>query len=100
MSIKQVTSELKDKYKIVQEKLEREVEDLKTEVSGLKKRIDDKNDEIGQLKVSHGKEVFNKDEQIRGLKRKVDEMSNQFAGMLKETLDKMQQRIEISHWEN
>ena len=100
MSIKQVTSELKDKYKIVQEKLEREVEDLKSEVTGLKKRIDEKNEEIGQLKLLHEKEVFNKDEQIRDLKRKVDEMSNQFAGMLKETLDKMQQRIEISHWEN
>ena len=41
-----------------------------------------------------------KDMDIADFKRKIEDMSNEFASMLKETLDKMQERIELAQWDN
>jgi hypothetical protein len=43
-----------------------------------------------------------KDEEIRKLKKNIDEMSSDFAEMLKDTLTKMQERIEFANknWED
>lgn len=40
--------------------------------------------------------IQGKDEEIYILKQKIDNMSDEFADMLRETLDKMRERIEIS----
>ncbi len=45
-------------------------------------------------------ELIRKDEEIRDLKRKIEDMSSEFAKMLKETLEKMQQRIELANWDS
>lgn len=37
---------------------------------------------------------------ISDYKRKIEDMSNEFASMLRETLDKMQERIELAQWDN
>lgn len=34
------------------------------------------------------------------LKKKIEEMSAEFAKMLKETLEKMQERINLAQWDN
>ncbi len=34
------------------------------------------------------------------LKSKIEDMSSEFAKMLKETLDKMQERINLAQWDN
>ena len=39
-------------------------------------------------------EIFNQEQKIKELRRKIEEMSSEFARMLKETLEKMQERIE------
>jgi len=44
--------------------------------------------------------VKKKDEEINELKRKIEEMSAEFAKMLRDTLDKMQDRIENVQWDN
>lgn len=46
--------------------------------------------------------VQTKDEEIRELKKRIDEMSSDFAEMLKDTLTKMQERIEFANkqWED
>jgi predicted RNase H-like nuclease (RuvC/YqgF family) len=41
-----------------------------------------------------------KDDEINDLKRRIEEMSAEFAKMLKDTLDKMQDRIELAQWDN
>ena len=43
-----------------------------------------------------------KDDEIAELKRRIDEMSSDFAEMLKDTLTKMQERIEFANkdWED
>lgn len=34
------------------------------------------------------------------MKKKIEEMSAEFAKMLKETLEKMQERINLAQWDN
>ena len=41
--------------------------------------------------------VQEKDEEIKTLKKRIDEMSSDFAEMLKDTLTKMQERIEFAN---
>lgn len=41
-----------------------------------------------------------KDNQITDLKNKMADLSIQFSKMLKETLEKLQERIELQHWDN
>jgi gas vesicle protein len=46
--------------------------------------------------------IREKDDEIRELKKRIDEMSSDFAEMLKDTLTKMQERIEFANkqWED
>ena len=46
--------------------------------------------------------IRKKDEEISELKKRIDEMSSDFAEMLKDTLTKMQERIEFANkqWED
>ena len=46
--------------------------------------------------------IQSKDEEIKELKKRIDEMSSDFAEMLKDTLTKMQERIEFANkqWED
>lgn len=41
--------------------------------------------------------IREKDDEIRELKKRIDEMSSDFAEMLKDTLTKMQERIEFAN---
>ncbi len=41
-----------------------------------------------------------KKQEIIDLKLKLEDMSNEFARMLRETLDKMQERIEFAQWDS
>ncbi len=46
--------------------------------------------------------VLEKDNEIADLRKRIDEMSSEFAQMLKDTLTKMQERIEFANqqWED
>ena len=46
--------------------------------------------------------IREKDDEIKELKKRIDEMSSDFAEMLKDTLTKMQERIEFANkqWED
>ena len=41
-----------------------------------------------------------KDSEIQELRKKIEEMSVEFAKMLKETLEKMQDRINMAQWDS
>lgn len=59
-----------------------------------------KDNAYDELKKEKDLILLKKDEQIRDLQRKIDEMSTDFARMLKETLDKMVDRVETQQWDN
>ena len=41
--------------------------------------------------------ISSKNEEIANMKNKMEDMAQEFGGMLKETLDKMRERIELSN---
>lgn len=65
------------------DKLNGEISELKSELDGQKSMVLQKENEIKELQNCHQNELTKKDEEIHGLKRKIDDMSNEFAEMLK-----------------
>lgn len=41
-----------------------------------------------------------KEKELNDLKQKMEDMSIEFSKMLRETLEKMQERIELQQWDN
>ena len=83
--------------------------DLQDSIDKLQKKVMGQDDNIKQLKddltrLNNEKEdiIVQKDEEIKELKKRIDEMSSDFAEMLKDTLTKMQERIEFANkqWED
>jgi hypothetical protein len=73
--------------KIIQlEKANSDLRDLLAEADVKKERIIREKNAIIQMK----------DDEISDLKQKIDNMADEFGDMLRETLDKMKERIEIS----
>lgn len=82
-------------------------EELLNKINSLQDEVTQNDEEIKSLKVEHEK-VNNekqeieriKNDEIKELKKRIDDMSSEFAEMLKETLQKMNERIEAanSHW--
>ena len=54
-------------------------------------------EETQSLKIRKETMIQENDEQIRELNRRIEEMSSEFADMLKDTLSKMQDRIEFAN---
>jgi hypothetical protein len=52
------------------------------------------------LKKEYEEKIRQKDGEITDLKNKMADLSIQFSKMLRETLEKMQERIELQQWDN
>ena len=57
-------------------------------------------DDIQQFNQKKEEIIQEKDEEIKELNRRIEEMSSEFADMLKDTLSKMQDRIEFANKDN
>jgi chromosome segregation ATPase len=87
-------------YKSLEQQLEAEKNELKKKVREQEETIAMKESEILTLQKEKKEELEKKDEEIRDLRQKIQDMSSEFARMLRETLDKMQDRIEMAQWDN
>lgn len=96
----QIISDMTRQYKSMQDELQKENNDLKKKVKDQDDVIKQKEQDIADLIRDKDMELIRKDEEIRDLKRKIEDMSSEFAKMLKETLEKMQQRIELANWDS
>ena len=67
----------------MQDQLLNEINDLKKVVEDQKDTIGKKEYAISELTKEKEAALFKKDEEIRELKRKIEEMSSEFARMLK-----------------
>lgn len=83
-------------------------EELTEQINKLERKVVDNNEIIEDLKEQYEKlnneklEIEKqKNEEIKEYKKKIDDMSSDFAEMLRDTLHKMQERIEIANreWE-
>jgi chromosome segregation ATPase len=93
----QVNSEMKTQYKSMLKEKEERITQLEDELSSGEKQLRDKEKNIKELIKSKDKEIEKKDNEIRELRKQIDDMSQEFASMLKATLDKMQERIELAN---
>lgn len=65
--------------------------------------MQDLNDKFAESEMKYERTIKDKnhiiqlkDDEIAGLKTKMDEMAEEFGDMLRETLDKMRERIEVT----
>ena len=65
------------------DKLNSDIRDLKRDLEDQKQMVVTKEEQIRDLNLDHQNKLAKKDEEIHGLKRKIDDMSNEFAEMLK-----------------
>lgn len=78
-------------------------EELLSRINKLEETIQELNDQLSEADLKHEKILKEKnaiiqfkDDEIAELKAKMDEMAEEFGEMLRETLEKMRERIDIS----
>ena len=62
----------------------------------LQDKLDDAESHLAKVTREKDDIIASKDEEISAMKAKMEDMAREFGGMLKETLDKMRERIELS----
>ncbi len=77
----------------MQDDLNAEIKILEEKVQQQEDMICTKNMDIENLRNKTKEEEEEEDEKIKHLKNEIQEMSTEFAKMLRETLDKMSKRI-------
>lgn len=95
-----ISADMTNQYKQMQKQFLKEIRVLNENIKKQTDTIAKKDKEISELKNEHVSELSKKDGEIRELKRKAEEMANEFAKMLKNLLGKMNEKIEISQWQN
>eukprot|EP00397_Hematodinium_sp_SG-2012_P033215 GEMP01035454.1.p1 GENE.GEMP01035454.1~~GEMP01035454.1.p1 ORF type:complete len:205 (+),score=59.94 GEMP01035454.1:100-714(+) len=92
-----VTGEMSRQYREMQDSFNERIEDLQEQVSQSKQEIEAVQQEVERTRLDKDDILRLKDEEIRSLTLKMETMAFEYADMLKETLDKMSQRIEVTH---
>jgi len=93
----EVTGEMGRQYREMQDSFNERIEDLQEHVSTSKQEIETVQQEVEKTRIDKDETLRQKDEEIRSLTLKMETMAFEYADMLKETLDKMSQRIEVTH---
>jgi len=91
------TGEMSRQYREMQENFNERIEILQKAVAEAKREIEAVTKEIERVRVEKDEKIRQMDNEIRDRSLKMEEMAFAFADMLKETLDKMSQRIEVTH---
>ena len=94
-----ISGDMTNQYKQMQQQLLREIDTLKQSVASQEVQMQQKDTETKELVKQHEAVLFRKDEEIKELRKKADEMSVEFARMLKQLLGKMNEKIEVSQWQ-
>ncbi|CAE7332082.1 unnamed protein product, partial [Symbiodinium pilosum] len=88
-----VTADMARQYKALQEELIYKINSLEIQLTEQKEELDITNHELKELTRDKDDEIENKDQQIKHLNERMNEMSGEFANMLHETLDLMKHHI-------
>ncbi|PNW84728.1 hypothetical protein CHLRE_03g156300v5 [Chlamydomonas reinhardtii] len=88
-----ITADMMRQYKGMQEQLLKKVSDLEAENRQLKKVIDERDAEIVKLQQEKEQNKKSSDTEILQYQHKMEEMQVEFAQMLRETLDRMHERL-------
>merc|ERR1712157_254888 len=91
------TGEMARQYREMQESFNERIEVLQGQVAQAKQEIEAVTREIERTRIDKDEIIRQKDLEIKSLSHKMEQMAFEFADMLKGTLDKMSQRIEVTH---
>lgn len=91
-----ITQDMTRQYKSMQEELLNRVNVLENTNAELRDQLEVARVNYEELKRDKDRVIAAKSLEIQELKAKMEEMAQEFGDMLKETLDKMRERIEIT----
>ncbi|KAF4678291.1 hypothetical protein FOL47_000020 [Perkinsus chesapeaki] len=94
---REVVSEMTRQYNEMQNSFNERIADLKEQVKKAQEDIVEVENRREATRKEKEDEIAKKDASIRQLTHKMEAMAFEFADMLKEVLDKMSQRIEVTH---
>jgi len=88
-----VTADMARQYKALQEELIWKINSLETQLTEQKEELDIANHELRELIRDKDEDIDHKDQQISQLNERMNEMSQEFATMLGETLELMRKHV-------
>mmetsp|Transcript_115268 Transcript_115268/g.229677 ORF Transcript_115268/g.229677 Transcript_115268/m.229677 type:complete len:190 (-) Transcript_115268:215-784(-) len=91
------TGEMNRQYREMQESFNERIEVLQQQVAEAKQEIEAVTKDIERVRIEKDEIIRQKEAEIEALSHKMEVMAFEFADMLKETLAKMSQRIEVTH---
>ena len=92
----EITQDMTRQYKGMQEELLSRINTLEETVQQLNDQLADADIRQERLLKDKNAIIQMKDDEIAELKNKMDDMAEEFGEMLRETLEKMRERIEVS----
>eukprot|EP00941_MAST-03F_sp_MAST-3F-sp1_P003505 g3505.t1 len=93
----EITKNMTRQYKCMQENLLKQITEAHQTINTLKEELDRSHQHLEDTKDDMRKALADKDETIANLNKRMEAMANEFSGMLKETLEKMRDRIEVTN---
>lgn len=96
----EITQDMTRQYKGMQEELLGRINNLEETIQDLNDKLTDSQLKNDQIKEERDTMMKMKDDEIADLKSKMDDMAEEFGEMLRQTLDKMRERIEVSSGQN
>eukprot|EP00949_MAST-11_sp_MAST-11-sp1_P001682 g1682.t1 len=92
-----ITADMTRQYKDMQSELKRRIVEAENTILELQDQLNMQKAAYEQLQKDKDRAVALKEAEIVEMKQKMDEMSAEFGDMLKETLEKMSERINITN---
>eukprot|EP01083_Nonionella_stella_P039692 107958_1 len=92
-----ITANMTRQYKLMRDELLKKTNHLTKEVDDRSLQIEELQAQQNQFNEMHQTELQNKDKELKETHKKMDEMAHQFGQMLKQTLDKMAEKIIVNN---
>ena len=92
-----ITANMTRQYKLMRDELLKKTNDLSKSLDAKCLEIEELNAQQQELNQMHRLELQNKDQHLKETQKKMDEMAHQFGQMLKQTLDKMSEKIVVNN---
>lgn len=95
-----IVSDMTRQYKAMREELMKKVNSLNEEIAFYKNKLEEEKERVEEMERKKDQEIALKDDKISELTSTMDEMTHEFSQMLKQTLEKMSEKIVITNeWE-
>ena len=92
----EITQDMTRQYKSMQEELLNRINKLEETVQELNDQLSDSDIRVERILKDKNSIIQMKDAEIAELKSKMDDMADEFSEMLRETLERMRERIEVT----